>query len=108
MTGLRAAEATSWAATQGSAMIEQETIEALATEVFREAPPARTRLPNALMTRTPAFHLLPPTIIPRAREGTEPNHRGQPPWLLHQRRGPLLHRGRSADHNVPIEQARLQ
>jgi hypothetical protein len=108
MTGLRAAEATSWAATQGSTMIEQETIEALATEVFREAPPARTRLPNAPMTRTPAFHLLPPTIIPRAREGTEPNHRGQPSWLLHQRRGPLLHRGRSADHNVPIEQARLR
>jgi hypothetical protein len=51
MLRLRAAEAASQAATHDGVVTGRETIEALATEVFREAPPARTRLPNAPMMR---------------------------------------------------------
>jgi hypothetical protein len=104
MPGLRATEAAGWTAASGGAVTGREIVEALSTKVFREASPARARLPQTSVSRTPAFHPLPSAIILRAGKRTEPDHRGQLPRLLRQWRG-LLHEGRPASNDVPIERA---
>jgi hypothetical protein len=98
VSGLRAAEAASRTTALGGMVLGGETVEALAAKIFREAPARGAGLPEVPPTRPPAYHHAPLAIRLSRRKRAMANNRSQPPRLSH--------RGRSADHDIPIRGSR--